>query len=480
MALTDREERKLLADQFKAGQSLLEHNEKLFEIYEGDLLKHLLCAMKEQLSDKSFEHARDRAAPINVLPRLMDKLSKLYAKPPVRTIDGGTDSDKELLDFYTKSFDLNTWGGISNTFFNLFKNTFVEPYLDQGKPRLRAIPSHQFLVYSNDVVNPLRVTHFTKIMGKVRVRGGQEKMMLHVYTKDEFTVIDEDGEVLTEIMARPDIAKLKGQNPVKRIPGVYLNRSKHILQPKADSDTFTMTVLLPVLLSDLSYAVKFQTFSILVLYNMTNAGLKWAPNVVWNVKTDPGVDGQAQPKVDVIKPEVDSDKVLTLIKSLLAMWMQSRNIKPGAMGDLNMDNLASGVAKIIDEMDTSEDRQKQVPYFIAGEEELWDLVLNGYHPIWMADPKFEERRAFSKGVKVMTKFAEQRPIVDSTKQIGDQKTLMELGLQTPEGALRELYPDWTDEQVKERLKQVSQFKTQLQAEQPKDGEPQDEKAEAEV
>jgi len=154
---------------------------------------------------------------------------------------------------------------------------------------------------------------------------------------------------------------------------------------------------------------------------------------------------------------VDTDKVLNLLQAQISLWLHSRNIRPGAIGQLTADSAASGVAKIIDEMDTSEDRQKQIAYFVEAECRLWDLVFNSLHPVWFRDLEFEMKMKPTIGLKVVTKFPEQRPMVDESKMLDDQIKKIEKGLESPRGALKALNPDWTDSELDAKLVEISQF-----------------------
>jgi hypothetical protein len=443
-----------LVQRWKDLGATFKHNEELYTIFEGDLLTPLCHEIKAQFSADSAAQVLSRVAPINVLRRVVDKLSKIYAKAPVRKVVGGDKADDDLLAEYEKLLDVNTvLGGAdgANGLFNLYKNTWIEPFLDEGKPKLRVIPSSRFFVWSENDANPLRPTHLVKIMGKVKEDGGAERTLFYGYSKDEFVIFDDEEKVRQDLMAKK--GNSAGVNPLGRLPGVYINRSRHELMPKVDSDTLQMTKLIPILLSDLNYALKFQCFSTIYTIDCDQTGIKLNPNFIWNLKSD-ATSGKT-PSVGSIKPEVDSDKALTMVRSLLSFWMQTKNIKPGAIGELTVENAVSGIAKALDEMDTSEDRQAQIPYFMTGERDLWDLIKVCSEKQWSLDPLFELRgRNFSAKATVEATFAEQRPILDSGQAIDEQKKKIDLRIQTRAGALKELYPDWTDEQIAKRLAEV--------------------------
>lgn len=439
---------KEIADYIKSKKHLLDHNHQLFNIYEGSLLDYIRTDMMKQFSPQAFEQAEKRIAPINILKRMNSKLSKIYSKPPKRTLIGGDEADQELFNWYLEKLDVDTCFSLANSFFNLFKNTSIEPFLDEGEPNLRIIPSDRFLVRSTNKMNQMRMTEFIKSVGSYYDEGEIKNIYL-VYDDLEFMYIDQDGKILalTE----------DNENTYGKIPIVYINRSRHELIPQADTDTLKMTKLIPILLSDLNYAIMFQCFSIIYGIDVDDKGLKMAPNAFWHLKSDPNSD--KSPQVGTITPSVDSNKALDLIKAQLSMWFQSKNIKPGSVGELTTENMASGIAKAVDEMDTSEDRKEQIPYFKKAEMDFWNLLMYTVHPQWIKDKSFEQRRPFSQGLKVMVEFAEQRAEVDESKVIDDQIKLIGSGLTTRKNAIRKLNPDLSEEQVDLFLKDIDLERT---------------------
>lgn len=447
-----RDDAKLIAKKFEQHKSKLEHNACLFDIYEGNLVQYVLEALEKELSADTFKQAQFRVAPVNILRRLVEKLAKLYTRPPMRTISKET--DVSLLDFYVKSFDINTVGGESNEFFNLFKNTAFEPYLDAlFNPRLRVIPSDRFFVFSTNPSDPMQVTHFVKIIGTKYV-GLKECTILYAYTDKEFIIQDSDGNVLDDMMID---RQLDGINPYGAIPFVYAVKSRQSLNPPSDTDTLAMTKLFPVLLTDLNYAVKFQCFSIIYGINVDEENLKMSPNVFWRLKGDATSGGV--PSVGVIKPEVDSDKVIQLIQAELAMWLQSRNVRPGSVGSLTSENFASGVSKMVDEMDTVEERQRQVPYFKKFEEALWALLINNMHPVWSKSTGFPQSQQFSPSSFVTVEFNEQLPMQDRTVLLDSLIKEIGSGLTTVKIALKKLNPELNDAEIEILIKEIKEQNT---------------------
>lgn len=440
----------------QAQANTLGHNAELFDIYEGNLLPYVLQDLKRQLSPQSYDQIQHRVAPVNVLKRLIDKLSKIYCETPARTLAIDDAKDQDLFGIYLKMMDFNTKMQLGNEFFNLFKNVAFEPYVSNRKPALRVIPSDRFVVWSNDSVDPTRATHFAKLMGKQTVTDqyGKKKVVdiVYLYTAEEFLVITTKGDILAAEMAK--MANPNGINPIGKLPIVYSSRSMVNLIPAIDTDTLRMTKIFPVLLSDLNFSVMYQAFSIIYGIDVDDQDIAMSPNAFWRFKSDPST--QSKPEIGVIKPQVDIQQVVGFIMAQLAFWLQSRNIRPGSTGTVTPENFSSGVSKIVDEMDTYEERQKQVPFFRQTEHELWELLMHGYHPYWVREKLIDETRLFAPSQSVEAEFAEQKPMVRRMDTLGEIEKELTLRLTTRKNSIQRLNPDMSEQQVDEFIAEIDQ------------------------
>jgi hypothetical protein len=440
-----------LIEQWKDLSCHFQYNGCLFDIYEGELLPQVLEDLKKQLSEKSFDTVKHRVAPINLLQKINDKLSKIYVRPPVRSIIDGKKRDQNSLGELLRVSQFDTRMHDANEFFNLFKGVWVEPYLDRGIPRVRPLPADRFFVYSNDSVDPTRPTHLVKVMGLDE----NKKTVFYGYTAGEFCIFNSDGEVLRPLMAK--VGNEDGVNAYGVLPGVYINRSRYNLIPKPDTDTLPLTKLIPVLLSDCNFAIMFQSFSIIYGIDVDDENLKMSPNAFWRFKSDQ--TKETKPEVGILKPEVDTDKVMNFVKGLIALWLQTRGIRPGAIGDLTSENAASGIAKMIDESDTTEDRKRQISYFAPKDSELLELMVNHMLPVWKSDQLLDLDAAFNgDNYKIATEFPEQHPLVDEKAAAETEALKLETGLTTRKRALKVLNPDLSDEQIDGLLAEIEKEK----------------------
>jgi hypothetical protein len=107
MNLTTQEAIDFLNKEVEDNQTRLEINERLYDIYEGDVLTQLMKTLVDDLGESSSSQARSRAVPINILKQIVNKLSQIYQNTPRRSIDPDNASDLELLEYYEKSFNIN-------------------------------------------------------------------------------------------------------------------------------------------------------------------------------------------------------------------------------------------------------------------------------------------------------------------------------------------------------------------------------------
>lgn len=443
----------VLYEHIKSQANVIHHNADLFNIYEGDLTPYILKDLRNQLSEQSYNIAKSRVPPINILQRLVDKLSKIYQQQPVRYSTSGNTRDEELLNYYQSSMDFNATMNGSNEFYNLYKNNLIMPYVYKQKPGLRSISSDMFTVFSDSPIQPNKPTHLITFHSIKEKYGYRD--LYYTYTDTEFMIFDSEKKIRYDLMAAEN--NEDGINIFGKIPGIYINKSRNLLIPKPDSDIKKMSILLPVMLADLNFAVMMQAFSILYGIDLNNEGMSISPNAFWHFKSNE--DSDKKPEIGVLKPQVDIMPTLELIQSQISMWLQTRGIKPGSVGQLTKENFASGISKMIDEMDTSEERQKQVSVYSYAESDFWDLIINHMHPVWRAQNAIENRLDFTSGVEIKTLFHEQLPLLNRGDVVRDLKAEVDAGFTTRKNAIKKLNPRMSDSEVVELIGEIDGLTT---------------------
>lgn len=427
---------------YKANLQGIRHNSAIVDIYEGNLLDYVLDDLRSQLSESSFNTARHRVAPINLLQRIVGKTANIYSPEPARHVVGSS-SDQAIFEWYREAIPLNEVMSQAAEMFAMCKGVLIQPYVDprSRKPGLRVVQPDRYFVLSTDSIDDMQPTHVVTIDSKLK--DNRPVAVFTVYTDDSILIFDEDREIDRAAMAA--INNPNGENPVMAIPFIYATASKYRLMATPDSDLMRMTRLLPVLISDLNYAAMFQAFSVIYAINCDTAEFKLDPNVLWDIKSDPSREGA--PSLGVIKPDVSYEGVMALIESQISIWLNSRGIRPGAVGSLSADRFGSGISKMIDEMDTYEARAALATRFKRLELDLWDLIINRMHPYWVRTGQLGMKEIFTREAKLDVVFASQQPMVRRGQQVADLAAELKEGFISKDRALRQLNPLMTDVEI---------------------------------
>lgn len=434
------------------GQNVpIEFNKKLFEISEGNLLKYVAETLSRQLSADSAKIAIERAAPINVWNKIIKKLSTLYSRPVVRKTE--LDSDQELVDYYVAR-GIDKHFGNMNENYNSYKWSTLEIYEDDVEKALafRSVPSHQFIPYSDDKINPLRPTAIVKLMGKEADVHGAEREKFWIYTPTEFIPVYDNGDIVQSDMDGND-----GVNPFEVMPFEYISMSQYLLIPTPDDDSIQMTVLTPILLTDINYGSMFLSFPLLYTIDADSENLPASPNIFWNLKSD---DPDKTPSAGVVKAEPNLDAQMNHVMSQLAIWLDSKDIKPGTVGKLTAENFASGISKIISEMDTLENRKGQEIVFSEMETKCWCRIAQIHNTLAKVG-RISNRKLFSDpdSLVVMAEYSEDKVLETRADKVERLAKERDARFTSQKKAIKELNPKMDDKAVDELIKEIDEEQT---------------------
>ncbi len=430
----------------------LDYNDDIFMIMEGNLKTFLEIRMKQDLGIKSYLSASTRQAPINILRKIVDKLTKIYSQTVIRTVENGTESDEKLLRWYEDILGINSKLSKNNENFNTYLYSILEIGLKNydkanqqlsqvKKPFVRTIPNHQFLVMNTSHVDPTSPDVIIKAMEKRKLPTGTTESVYHIYTASQFVIMNQSGEILRDLMLERE---LDGENPYGVTPFVYANASQDCVMPEIQTDNKDMALLVPLLLTDLNYAVKFQAFSVFVAIDIEDKNIEFSPNSIISFQTKAGGE---KPSFDVIKPTVDISETLSLASSQMALWLSTKGIRPGQIAQIGADQLASGISKMIDESDTFEAIKKQISIYEDFERDFWDRLLNDIHPAWVSSGVVENKTIFTPGARVLTKFTKPVPMQTRGELVKDLEAEMLAGFISKKRAIQRLNPEMTDGEI---------------------------------
>lgn len=443
----------------------LDYNARLMRVHDGQLHPEVVASLSKEFTTSTVKKLEHRIPCINFLTRIVDKLSKIYSDPVKRTAQNSTDA--KIINSFESKFELDDTMNFANKMYNLHQYCAIEPFLDmKGNPRLRVVSADKFLVYSDDPTDRTNPTVYIKFMGDTdRVmdessitRDGifnpasedARVQYAYVYSDDEFLVMDTDGNL------RDDLKPIdqNGKNELGQLPIVYLNQSPNRLLPLPDTDMLENVVLLPKMLADLNMAVKHLSHTILVAKDLIlPETIQANPDSVISVSSVNADDGK-QGSLDVLTPKVDVDGVLKLAQSILATWLEAKNLRPGTMGNATATSRVSALAKIVDEADNTAERRIQTVKFSIIEKRLFEL-LKDYQKLWVSVPGYKGNKAtFSENFEVSIIFPDQKLMTTEKQRIEESVMLVNAGLATRRQALKKIYPTMTEVELDAWVKEL--------------------------
>ena len=462
----------------------LQYNQRVFNVLEGQLKREVENSLRQEiLSASALNRCLQRIPSINVLKKVTDKKSKVYVEAPIRNTN--KPSDIELMDNITKIAEIDSVMMNSNKLLNAMMSCAVEPYIEDSEQRLRVIPNHLFLPYSDDPQNKMNMTVFIKLLGSKSIQDytttnsdgkniQQSKNNIRTvnvyqaFSEGEIIIFTSDGNIDNEEMLKMG---LTGVNPFGEIPQTYINSSTNMLIPYPNQSGMDMSILIPKLLTDLNYSVQFLSHSILWTKNTNLEDQELNPDVVLDLGSGGGssdVDGE--PEIGTIDPTVEIEGQLQLIQFQFSAYLASEGIQTGSIGSMMPGREASGFAKAMDEGDTTQVRKEQSEFYRHVEKSLWKK-LKAAQNAWSSMNLVKESRQFTEGFidSFSIKFAEMKLLKTDSEKLDETKKWVDLQLMTPKQAIKFLKPDLTDKQVDAWVSEIdSHNKEQLEMMMPEE------------
>ena len=416
----------------------------------AEIIKEAIA--KEFKNPETVNELIARLVPINLVQKIITKLAGVYVQAPLRKVEDESVSDSELMDEYVEELNLNQRQKEANRYFKLYKRNLQESFVDEtGTPHVRNLPRHTYEVFSMSSLTPNRPDVVVKILEDDNILG---KVKLAVWSDESHWIIDGGGNIKWEEMQEMD--NMEGINPYGALPFVYINESSDSVDPLADDDLLRMAIAIPLLLTDICFATKYQSWSLIWTVDYDGV-IPSNPNSVVSMQSG----DERKPEIGQIKPEVDTDKVITLVKTLVAVLLTTKNLSVGALKmNLDSSDVASGISKMIDSADSVEDKNDQQAFFEKAEKDLWQLLAHKMIPYWRANNmlKDELNKEFSSNFEMDIFFMNPKVMISEMEQIEISKARLDAGFSTLDYELSQIYPQLTAEQRQELAMNIEEEK----------------------
>ena len=432
---------------FENKQRVEDDNER-FMIYNGrirDAVKRAIT--KEFQLPETVQQLVGRIIPINITQKIINKLASVYNQAPVRTPKDKDLNDQELINLYQESFMIDQKMKFANRWFKLHKHTVIEPFVDHlGVPRMRALASQMYTPFSDDPLQPERMTMLVK-HAKISTTSPKDSRF-HIWTDEMFVIVDGEGSpLLNEMVA---LNNPEGVNPFGVIPQTYIAEADDgNLIPISDDDLISMSIAIPLLLTDLAFASKYQLWSILAIIGAEAENVTFNPNTVMSIPMGASLE--------VIKPELDVDKALRTIEALVGLLLTTKNLSVSDVSlSLEGGKEASGVAKMIDNAETTEDRKDQQAFFANGEKTFWDKYARNILPVWVESKQLHQDYVgkFSEEFELSIRFADPKPFIGDKDTVDLEVVKKDNNLTTDKMALQAIHPDKDEEEIQALLDEI--------------------------
>lgn len=414
-----------------------------YQIYNGQLKDIIKSAIKKEfILQETVNEMINRIIPINIAQKVTNKLAGVYRIPPKRAPVDENDGDQEAIDALSQPMEIDLNGKQANRYFKLCKIVAWEPYVNKlGFPKIRTLPAHTFTPISDDPIEPEQPTYFVK---HIDMADQDKKNHVHIVWSDtEHYTMDGHGMIIV------DEENPEAINPYGKIPFVLIKDTLDRLIPLQDDDLISMQIAICLLLTDLAFATKYQAWSIIYLIGASTEKMSFNPNSIISL---PIPSSGIKPEIGTIKPDLDSDAMLRQVETLVGMLLTTKSLSVNAvLPGLQASNASSGVAKLLDQAESTEDKNDQKMFFIKAEKQLWDLIAKNCLPVWikagLVDPKYAY--TFSPEFELSIVFPDMKPIMTEKEVIELQKMKVEAGFTTQEQALKATNPDLNDDQISE-------------------------------
>jgi hypothetical protein len=426
---------------------------KMHKMMHGGSFDLLSEAIRREFKNPNTVYELEgRLVAINIFKKVIKKLAAVYVESPVRAPVDENSSDAELLEDYEDALKFNIRQKQANRYLEAYQKNLKEIFTgNDGKPYIKNHAPHTYEVFN--IINPDKAQ--PDLVCKIIVDNVDPlSCVFHWFSDESFWVTDGTGTVIRD---RMDLLNNKnGKNPARTLPFVYKCKSTDSVDPEIDDSLLRISIALPIVLTDLFFACKYQCWSMIYTIGVKGDIDRNPSSIVQLDFSDGAVDGGRQPVVGSINPNVDSDKVIGMIESTLAMFLSTMGLSAGTISlGKSARDVVSGVSKILDSAEVVEGKKDQHDDMIDDEDMTW-RKLKQLIPYWRRNQRLgvELNREFSKTFSVSVSFKEPKPMLSEKDALELAEKKLKMRLTTYRRVLKEFHPDYTDDQIEDLLQEI--------------------------
>lgn len=266
---------------------------------------------------------------------------------------------------------------------------------------------------------------------------------------------DGNGEILGAF-GRPDSKNLIGSLP---FVGLFKDQDGEFWAEGGD-DLVEGSILVNLLLTDTAGVLSAQGWGQPVLTEQQRSDGKKPEEVTTGphnlIRLAIDENGNAG-SYELVSTDTKTESWLKLVEVYVALMLTTNNLSPrNISGKLDAASVASGIAKMIDEAESTEDITDSQSYFQKREQEFWVIVskwLEVLRPTERLVEKLKVIKPFD-GDKVTTSYKMQGVVLSETERADLIKKKKEIGLTKFIELIKMEKPGFSDDEAKKYLMEV--------------------------
>jgi len=139
--------------------------------------------------------------------------------------------------------------------------------------------------------------------------------------------------------------------------------------------------------------------------------------------------------------------------------METMGVKSSGMGNISVTSASSGIAKAIDEVDTTNIRKDQMKIFTGIERELWSLIYD-LNEFWVKSNELPDAKLLSDDFWPTVKYEEGTVVVDPKQQLELLTKKLEAGFTSYRRALAEANPEMSSDEIDDLMVEIEEEKAE--------------------
>lgn len=430
-------------------------------------------------------------ANISLVRKIIDKLARVYNAGVQRVIKGDEQST-EALNAIAKELDFNSEMKKENKFLKLQKNSALyikpcpiedingnvtytirpeplNPYLydvieyeyDRRKPMAYIMSDFSFQQHNYTQNDAATAGRSSSPLENNLVKGnGKDELIADVpedaktntyiwWSENYHFTTDENGTIVSE----------STDNPIKMLPFVNfaIDQDGQFWATGGD-DLINGGILVNSILTHNQHISTTQGY-----------GQFWmkGKNLPRNIKVGPSKaiimeyeEGEPSPELGFASANPPIDSLRANVESYIALLLTTNNLSTSAVASqLGSNNTApSGIAMMIDKSESREDTEDQQQIFLDNEPVIWEVIrrwLDIYQDNLVDGLK---GLIIPEGFELKLKFHDAPVVSSEAEKLANLKARKELGLNTMEELIIMDNPDFSEEDAKDKMKDLAEEK----------------------